>query len=247
MSNLDSLEPWCRLGYITPHQFVDNIPYQFYRLTQPGMMLVTANLDLADYTEDAVDHELPLLWRHADLLVKRGVDRIVIGGVPVAAALGRKRMQAILAEGEKRTCVPFSTDMENIISALNYLGVTKLAIGSRWHEGLNDAVATYLKLCGIEVIGRKARGRSLAENEALKTSDGMRLAIELGRSALEDAPDAQALLLPGGLWVTIHTIPLLEAEFGKPVVINVSATIWATLRAAGMSKPVPSWGRLLAS
>ena len=142
---MDNLEPWYRLGFITPHQFVDNVPYQFYRLAPPGMMLVTANLDLADYTEEAVDHELPLLWRHAATLMKRGVDRIVIGGVPVGAALGRERVQAILAEGERRTGVPFSTDMENIISALNYLGVTKLAIGSRWHAGLNDAVAAYLK------------------------------------------------------------------------------------------------------
>lgn len=247
MDNMDNLEPWYRLGFITPHQFVDNVPYQFYRLAPPGMMLVTANLDLADYTEEAVDHELPLLWRHAATLMKRGVHHIVIGGVPVGAALGRERVQAILAEGEKRFGIPFSTDMENIITALKYLGVTKLAIGSRWHEGLNDAVATYLKLGGVEVIGRKASGRSLAENEALKTSDGMRLAIDLGRSALQAAPDAEALLLPGGLWITIHAIPLLEAEFGRPVLNNFSATIWATLHAAGISKPVQGWGRLLAS
>ena len=63
MNNMDNLEPWYRLGFITPHQFVDNVPYQFYRLAPPGMMLVMANLDLADYTEEAVEHELPLLWR----------------------------------------------------------------------------------------------------------------------------------------------------------------------------------------
>jgi maleate cis-trans isomerase len=247
LDHFNHLEPWYRLGFITPHQFVDNVPYQFYRLAPPGMMLVTANLDLADYTAEAVEHELPLLWRHAEILATRGVDRIVIGGVPVGAALGRERVQAILAEGEKRTGIPFSTDMENIISALNYLGVTKLAIGSRWHEGVNDAVAAYLKLGGVEVVGRKASGRSLAENTTLTTSDGMRLAVDLGRSALEAAPDAEALLLPGGLWVTIHAIPLLEAEFGKPVLINLSATIWASLHAANLHKPVQGWGRLLAS
>lgn len=244
---MDNLEPWYRLGNITPHQFVDNLPYQFYRLAPPGMMLVTANLDLADYTVEAVDHELPLLWRHAETLAKRGVDSIVIGGVPVAAALGRGRVQSILAEGVKRTGIPFSTDMENIITALDHLGVKKVAIGSRWHDGLNGAVAAYLALAGIEVVGRKASGRSLAENTALKTSDGMRLAVELGRSALEAAPEAEALLLPGGLWVTIHAIPRLEAEFSKPVLINLSATIWATLHAAGVHKPVQGWGRLLAA
>ena len=247
MDNLQNLEPWYHLGYITPHLFVDNMPYQFYRIAPPGMMLVTANLDLADYTEAAVDHELPLLWHHAERLKKRGVDRINIGGVPVGAALGRARVLKILAEGGERTGIPFSTDMENIITALKVLDVTKLAVGTRWHEGLNNAVADYLKLGGVEVVGRKASGRTLAENEKLGTSDGMRLAVDLGRSALEAAPEAQALLLPGGLWVTIHAIPLLEAEFGKPVLINLSATIWASLRASGIHKPVQGWGRLLAS
>ena len=60
---MDNLEPWYRLGFITPHLFVDNVPYQFYRLAPPGMMLVTANLDLADYTVEAkaMDGRLPVL------------------------------------------------------------------------------------------------------------------------------------------------------------------------------------------
>ena len=99
--NPSSLEPWFQLGYITPHVFVDTVTYQFYRLAPPGLMLVTANLDLADYTRDAVEHELPLFWSHVATLAKRRVDRIVQAGVPVAAALGRERMQALL-ESEPR-------------------------------------------------------------------------------------------------------------------------------------------------
>jgi maleate cis-trans isomerase len=45
-------------------------------------------------------------------------------------------------------------------------------------------------------------------------------------------------------------VPLLEAEFGVPVLINILSTTWAALRAAGprlRHRPDPKWGKVLAS
>ena len=42
----------------------------------------------------------------------------------------------------------------------------------------------------------------------------------------------------------------LEAEFGRPVLLNITATTWAALRSARIplpARPDPRWGRLLAS
>jgi hypothetical protein len=52
-----------------------------------------------------------------------------------------------------------------------------------------------------------------------------------GQASLGAAPDAQALLLPGGLWFAIHAVPVLEAEFGRPVLLNILSTTWAALNA----------------
>jgi maleate cis-trans isomerase len=240
------LEPWYRLGYVTPHAFVDTVPYQFYQLVPRGMMLVMANLDLSDYTAEAVEHELPLFWRHAEALGKRQVDRIALAGVPVAVALGRQRLQALLAEASERTGVPWDSDLEAIIAGLHHLGVERVALATRWHDALNQAVADYLGQAGIETVGAHASAYSLAENERLSMADGMRLAVELGREAFAASPEAQALILPGGLWISIHAIPVLEAEFGKPVVMNLTATLWAALHNSGASRPVEGWGKLLA-
>ena len=76
------------------------------------------------------------------------------------------------------------------------------------------------------------------------------LALELGAEALRAAPEAQALLMPGGLWFAIHAVPMLEAEFGRPVLLNILSTAWAALHAAGermLHRPDPRWGRVLAS
>jgi maleate cis-trans isomerase len=240
-------EPWYRLAYVTPHPLVDNVPYQFYRIAPDGVMLMLANLEIADYTTEAVEHELPLFWKHVEELSKAGADRIVLTGVPVSAALGRERVLATIAEAKRRTGKLLDTDLEAIAAAARHLGVGRVALATRWHKPLNDSVARYLAAAGIEVVAQEASGRTMAENATLGTADGMRMAIELGRAALTAAPSAQALILPGGRWLSIHAVDLLEAEFGKPVLLNLNSSLWAVLRNAGRGLPVPGQGRLLAS
>ena len=247
MSSGLELAPWYRLGFITPHPVVDNAPYQFYRLAPPGVMLVLANLELGDYTAEAVERELPQFWRQLDALLRRKVDRVVLNGVPVSAALGRARVLALIDEATARAGVPVDTDLEALLAAMQHLNVTRVALATRWHESLNQAVARYLGHVGIDVVGIQASGRSMVENEAISDEEGMRLAVELGREVLAAAPEAQGLLLPGGRWISIPAIPLLEAEFGKPVFLNLKAALWAALRGAEQRRPVEGWGSLLAS
>lgn len=240
-------EPWFRLAYIAPHPIVDNVPYQFYRIAPDGVMLMLANLEIADYTIAAVEHQLPLFWKHVEELAKAGANRVVLTGVPVSAALGRARVQSIIAEAKKMAGVELDTDLESIAAAALHLGAKRVALATRWHEALNDAVAGYLKLAGVEVVGRRARGATMAENATLKAKDGMQLAIDLGRGVLSAAPEAEALILPGGRWLSSHAVAPLEAEFGKPVLLNLNCSLWAGLRSAGRGLPVEKQGMLLGS
>jgi maleate cis-trans isomerase len=240
-------EPWFRLAYITPHPVVDNVAYQFYRIAPDGVMLMTACLEIGDYTTAAVEHELPLFWKHVEELAESGANRIVLTGVPVSAALGRDRVKALTEEVKKRTGLMFDTDLEAIAAAAQHLKATRVALATRWHEPLNDAVSAYLKEAGVEVVGRRARGATMAQNATLKAKDGMQLAVDLGRSVLSAAADAQALVLPGGRWLSTHAVAPLEAEFGKPVLLNLNSSLWAALRGAARGLPVTDGGMLLAS
>ena len=244
------ISPWLQLGYIIPHLYTDMDAYQFYRVAPDGMMLVTTGLNLKEYSLAAVESEMPALWRAFDLLKKKNVDRIALSGVPVASALGRKKMREILDEASQRTGLPCDTDLEAHIAALQHFGATKIALATRWPEAVNTALTNYLKDAGIEVVVCCARGRSLDQNKLSSAADDHLLAIELGTQALRAAPQAQALLLPGGLWYAIHAVPLLEAEFGKPVLLNITSTTWAALNAAPkplQQKPDPRWGKVLSS
>jgi maleate cis-trans isomerase len=114
-----------------------------------------------------------------------------------------------------------------------HLGATRIALATRWQEPTNTALTRYLAEAGIEVIACRSRWMSFGENKGSSAADDHQLALELGRQVLRETPDAQALLMPGGLWYAIHAVPLLEAEYGRPVLLNILSTTRAALHAAG--------------
>jgi len=243
------IAPWYQLGYVIPHLYTDLDAYQFYRVAPEGMMLVTTGLDLKDYSLAAVEQELHALRQRFDLLAKKRVDRIALSGVPVASVLGRKRMREILSECEARTGLPCDTDLEAHIAVLQHIGATRIALATRWPDVMNATLTRYLADAGVEVVACRSRPRSLDENKNAGPADDHLLALELGGQALREAPQAQALLMPGGLWYAIHAVPLLEAEHGRPVLLNILSTTWSALHSAKRvpRRPDPCWGRVLAS
>lgn len=244
------INPWYQLGYVIPHLYTDMDAYQFYRIAPEGMMLITTGLNLTEYSLAAVERELPTLFDRFDLLAKKRVDRISLSGVPVAAALGRQRMLEILAEGATRSGLPCDTDLEAHIATLHHLGATRIALATRWPEAVNSALTRYLAEAGIEVLACRSRPRTLAENKLTAAADDHMLALELGRQVMGETPQAQALLMPGGLWFAIHAVPLLETEFGKPVLLNITSTTRSALHAAGprmLHRPDPRWGKVMAA
>ena len=247
---MSHVDPWYSLGYVIPHLYTDMDAYQFYRVAPEGMMLVTTGLNLGGYTLEAVEAELPVLWQRFELLAKKRVDRIALSGVPVASALGRRRMREILEEGSRRCGIACDTDLEAHIAALQHLGASRIALATRWPDSVNAALTQYLAEAGIEVLACRSRPRSLEQNKHASPADDHRLALELGHEALRAAPQAQALLMPGGLWHAIHAVPELERSHGRPVLLNILSTTWAALQAAPKplpQRPDPRCGMLLAS
>jgi maleate cis-trans isomerase len=243
------ISPWYELGYIIPHLYTDYDGYQFYRVAPEGMMLVTCGLNLTDYTIEAVESQIEDLWARFDLLAGRRVNRIALSGVPVASALGRTRMRRILGEAEDRTGLACDTDLEAHIATLEHFGAKRIAIASRWPDRVIEALTAYLGEAGIEVVAVRSRARSLEANKYADPAQDHLLALDLGGEVLRAAPKAEALLMPGGLWYAIHAAPLLEAEFGKPVLLNILSTTRSALAAAEQieQRPDRKWGRVLGS
>ena len=246
---MDAVFPWYRLGMVQPHHTNLSI-YQTYRIAPEGVLCYLTSLDLREYTLEQVEANLPKLWDLLDSLRTAGSERIVLGGVPVAAALGRSKVLEILKDMEARTGVPATSSFEDHLLALEHVGARRVAVANRWPEALNVAVKDYLEGAGYEVVGYRFGGGTLQENKRTSPEGDHELALQLGRQVMAAAPDADALIMPGGNGYFLYAAPVLEAEFDVPVLTNATATLWAALhgREGGiLQRPDPRWGRLLAS
>jgi maleate cis-trans isomerase len=120
-------------------------------------------------------------------------------------------------------------------------------VGSRWADQVNDAIVRYLKDGGIDVVAITKRNQWGAESAAMSLEEGLQMALDVGREAAQSAPQAEAISVPGGAAMSLHVVPALEKEFGKPAFTNMSAEVWYDLVRPGIIAPVQGWGRLLAS
>ena len=247
---IQKLLPRFRYGVINPRS-PGNVQrgssYQFYRIVPSDVMEISTGLGLADYAPEAVELCVSHFWECVDALVQEKVDVIILGGVPISASLGRSRVLDLLSATRQKTGIIADAPLEALIGAMNFLGLKTLSIGSRWADSINRGIIEYLARGGIEVVGITKRNQSASDAAGMSFEDGLTTALEVGREAALLAPAADAVFVPGAAAMSLHVIPAIEDEFGKPTFTNLSLEVWNNLVRPAIISPVQSWGRLLAN
>ncbi|MEZ0241558.1 MAG: hypothetical protein ACAH65_12250 [Chloroflexota bacterium] len=187
---------------------------------------------------------------HAQILDKvealddEGVDVINVGGSPVVGLRGRAGHEQLLADIAARTSRPFVTSLGAELEAIRALGGSRILIASPYPVGQTEKRIALLAEESLAVAAHDSldieRNREIAEVSPNRVSDQ---AIELARAN----PDGDLVYLPCGSLPVVSMIERIEGETGLPVVTNVQAQIWACLVRAGYDRPIPGYGRLLAS
>ncbi len=244
-SGMIDMKPRHQLGYINPVLISDFIHYQFYQIAPPLTHWVSYHMNLQSFTKQGVDAALEQFWPAVDFLVNRKVERISLGGIPLSAYAGRPRILELLEKAKTRTDIPVTTDFEEAILALQHLGVRRVVAAAKWDEPMMEAVVSYVRHAGMEVVGSWGEAHSAQQVVALDPNNSVDVALNIGREAFRRYPDADGLLLAGGAWLVLHAVPRLEAEFGKPVVTNPGSSYWAGFRQCGLHSPIEGLGRLL--
>lgn len=241
--------PAHQLGYVMPIPVGDSLYYQFHRVCPKDMILIGKPMEkLTSFSSSGVDLAMETFWPAFDFLVRRQVDRIVQGGIPVSANLGRTRTLALLDQAAARTDIPTTSDFEECIEGFKALGCKRIAITAKWDPRLMGRVAEYLREAGLEPTEHMvADAHDAPQVMEVRPRDGIDMAIALGREAFRQNPQADALLLAGGAWLSLAAIPVIEREFGRPVITNPSATFWAAMRQFGRHSPEHGFGMLIES
>ncbi len=239
--------PKTKIGCLCPLAVIDTYAYEFYQIAPKDVMTVMVPLGLQEFSAQDVERVFASVDEKIDLLLERGVDIVYQSGVPLPILIGSEALNRLLDHMGKKAKIPVTAQVLGVVAAAKRLGVKKVVAANKWTEAMNQNLAKFFSQEGVSLIG--AHTRVMGPSEFLKwTNDAsLNLAYDLGRGAFEKYPDAEAVYIGGGSWLTLPVINRLEEEFGKPVITNQVASVWHLLTQLNRWKPIQGHGRLLLS
>lgn len=238
--------PKLKIGALKPLSVVDNSAYEFYRIAPPGVMLVMIPVGLGKFSKDDVERVFAPLERYLDQLMERGIDLIMQNGVPLPILIGIEAHDRMIEHMRQYTGKPATSTVLAVVLAARDLGVRRIVAVNKWTQEMNRSLAAFFAREGVTVIGSTTKELQPADFHQIDANDHMTLAYELGRKALLDHPDADAIYVGGGSWIAEPVAGRLEQEFGRPVICNQAAMIRNVLKLLGAWTPIQGHSRVLA-
>lgn len=144
---------------------------------------------------------------------------------------------------ERTAGVPAVATSPSVVDALRFLGATRISIASPYPAWNNKMLRAYMEAQGFEVLNLEAEPWAAeAGNQGINDQDPEAI-IEFASRICH--PDAEALFCSCTAWRAMEAVDELERRTGRPVVTSNQATIWATFRRLGITRPERGYGMLL--
>ena len=239
--------PMRKIGVLTPLPVIDNGAYEFYRLVKDRIMLVMIPVGLAEFTDKDVQRVFAPIDTYLEKLMERRVDIVMQSGVPLPALIGVAAHDRLVAHMANYTARPATSSILGVVDAAKHLGMTRIALANKWSDAMNATLGEFFARADIAVVGVASKVLVPSQFQRMSGEDNIELAYALGRQALRDFPQADGLYIGGGAWLSQPVAEALEAEFGRPVITNISAMIRNVLTRLNCWAPIAGHGRLLAS
>ena len=239
--------PKKKIGYLSPLAVIDNGPFEFYQAAPKGVMLVMIPVGLQEFSAEDVQRVFSSIDKDLELLVEREIDIVLQAGVPLPLLVGPEYLEKLLAHIRERTKLPAASTVFCVVNAAKSMGIKKIVAANKWNSKMNETLKQFFAQVGVSMIG--THSRSMVPSEFVKMSDqaSIDLAYDLGRGALQNFPDADAVYIGGGSWLTLPVIRRLEEEFNKSVITNQIAVIWDLCHKLDCWTPRQGFGKLLES
>jgi len=228
-----------RFGLLTPSSNTTQEP-EFTAALPPTVSLHTGRVSYRDITPEEQDRCVLELESESRKLADAEVDVIVFAATAPTLAKGVGYDREIIKRIEDAAGRPATTAATAFVDALNGLGVKKIALAQPWSKTMEKPMVAFMQAHGFEIVHSETVG-IVASIELGRI--GPERAYELGVKS--DRSAAEAIVMPGGNWITMPMIERLERNLGKPVLCNNAVSIWAGLRMLKCFGGVPGYGTLL--
>lgn len=227
-----------RIGLLLPSSNTTQEP-EFTRILPDGVTLHVARLPLRKIEASATEKIVEDIETESQKLADADVDVIVLAATAPSSRKGIGYDQELIRRINGVSGRPATTASTAVIEALTALDVKRLVIAAPWTDDTNVTVAAFITASGFTVLAHRALGHvdnlkiGLLEEET---------AFDLGIAV--NQPDAEAVMLACGNWLTMGIVDRLESAIGKPVLTTNQVSLWAVLRLMEYHAPVFGWGRL---
>ncbi len=228
-----------RIGLLLPSSNTTQ-ETEFNRIMPDGVTLHVARLPLRTVEPSSTARIVEDIETESQKLADADVDAIVLAATAPSSRNGLGYDQELIRRIETASGRKATTASTALIQALTAFDVQRLVIGAPWGEGVNVTTAAFIEANGFSVLAHRALGH--VSNLEIGLLD-QQTAYDMGVAI--DQPQAQAVMLACGNWLTMGIVDRLETAIGKPVLSTNQVSLWAVLRLAGYRKPVPGWGQLL--
>lgn len=233
-----------RIGYTSPPAATEIFPYEFYLVAPEGVTLIVTSLAIVEMTSGEIDQSYEISVRAAREQAKSGADVVVFGGVPINVSRGFDNVDALIRETAAAVGVPVTTSLNSQMAGLRAVGAKKVAVVHPFDEHDAGPTRTFkgrLEGAGFEYLGAEGAGYPAVDLGRIPQGT----ALELGRKARANFPEADTILISCPHWAVAKQIEPMEAELGIPVVTSGQSIVWNALRMCGIEDRIPGFGRLL--
>lgn len=230
---VDTLAPRAVIGVMTPA--MNTVVQPELELLRPRG--VTNQMQRFRLGGDSVSDDLP---DEAAKLMDCKPTAIAVGLTTDAGPGGPGKLNARCEAISTQIGIPVFGASFADYAALRALGAKRVGIVTPFNAELDAVVKANTEAAGFDVVAVKGTDApSLPEICETPLSDIRDV------FALVAASDCDVVLQVGTALPVVALIAELEQTHGKPIVACNAAVYWQTLRAIGISDPVPGYGRLL--
>jgi len=230
-----------KIGVLTPPNYC--IISEWGYVTPAGVTFVPALMGLGDATPEGLKEMRQWAVTESKKLADWEVDIILFGCTSGSFVGGAGYDEDIIEEVQKAVGIPTTTTTTCVLTALDDLGVKKIALLGPYLEEVFDLEVEFLMACGIETRFVKALGYREV-HDFVHLYEQPYLFYGPAKEAYRSAPDADAIFITCMASPALEIIDILERETGKPVFSSCSASLYGVMKKLGIREPIEKYGTL---